>query len=113
MVFESMEKGEQAKGGKPKSPKFMTLQKAVDMGEYDPEYLSIFSEWHTLSRHVQFQFIKQGLDNRRRQLWLQWAEINNTPDFRLKEHLSTALNNIEKQIKKLDGDWERLYTKYS
>ncbi len=113
MVFEGMEKGEQTKGGKPKMKQFMTLQKAVDLGEYEPEYLATFPEWHTLSKHVQFQFIKQGLDNRRRQLWLQWAEVNNTPDFHLKPHLAVAIKNIEKQIKKLDGDWERLFLEYS
>jgi len=113
MAFEGGEKGEQVKGGSPKSKQFMTLQKAVDMGEYDPEYLATFPEWFTLSRHVQFQFIKQGLDNRRRQLWLQWAEINNTPNFHLKPHLAIALTNVEKQIKKLDSDWEKFFVKYS
>ncbi len=113
MAYEDQEKGEKPKGGKPKATQFMTLQKAVDMGEYDPEYLGTFAEWHTLSRHMQFQFVKQGLDNRRRQLWLQWAEVNNTPDFHLKPYLQTALENIEKQIKKLDNDWERLFLDYS
>ena len=113
MGFEGIEKGEQAKGGRPKNSQSMTLQKAVDMGEYEPEYLATFPEWHTLSKHVQFQFVKQGLDNRRRQLWLQWAEVNNTPDFRLKPHLIVALKNIEKQIKKLDDDWERLFVSFS
>ena len=65
----------------------MTLQGAVELGEYKPEYLATFPEWHTLSRHVQFQFIREGLDNRRKQLTVQWAEINNILDFRLKPHL--------------------------
>ncbi len=29
----------------------MTLQKAVDLGEYHPDFLANFPEWHTLSRH--------------------------------------------------------------
>lgn len=109
-----MEKGEKIKGGKPKkTSKFITLQKAVDLGEYEPEYLATFPEWHTLSKHVQFQFVKQGLDNRRRQLWLQWAEVNNAPDFRLKPYLAETLKKIEEHIKKLDLDWERLFVELS
>jgi hypothetical protein len=99
--------------GKPaKAPK-MTLQKAVELGEYEPEFLATFPEWHTLSRHVQFQFIREGLDNRNRQLVVQWAEINNVLDFRLKPHLKEALENIQRQIKKVDEDRERLYLEYS
>lgn len=113
MVYEGMEKGEHLKTGGAKIAQYMTLQKAVDLGEYEPEYLATFPEWHTLSKHVQFQFIKQGLDNRRRQLWVQWAEVNNTPNFHLKPHLAIAMKNIEKQIKKLDEDWERLFLEYS
>lgn len=113
MANESMETGEKIKsGGRPASQK-MTLQKAVDMGEYDPEYLGTFAEWHTLSRHVQFQFVRLGLDNRNNQLLTQWALINNTLDFRLKPQLAEALENIQKQMKRLDGERERLYFEYS
>lgn len=95
-----------------KSPN-MTLQKAVDMGEYDPNFLATFPEWHEISRHVQFQFIKQALDNRNRQLVTQWAEIVNILDFSKKPHLQEALRNIEKQMKVLDRDKEKLYLEYS
>jgi hypothetical protein len=95
-----------------KNPK-MTLQKAVELGEYDPDYLSIFPEWHTLTRHLQFQFVRQGLENRRRILRVQWAEINNILDFRLKPNLKIALKNLEKQLKALYKDEERLYLEYS
>jgi len=91
----------------------MTLEKAVELGEYDPKYLSIFPEWHTLSRHLQFQFIRRGLERRRQHLRVQWAEINNVLDFRLKPHLKEALLNIQKQLKELDKDEERLYLEYS
>lgn len=112
MGFEdSVEKGTSGKGYSRASK--MTLQKAVDMGEYNPEFLSTFPEWHELSRHVQFQFIRQGLDNRRKQLIVQYAEINNVLDFRLKPHLKDALENIYKQLKKLDQDREELYLEYS
>ena len=91
----------------------MTLQKAIDLGEYKPEYLATFSEWHTLSRHVQFQFIKKGLDNRNKQLLSQWAETVNMLDFSKKPHLAEALKNIENQMNLLDTDKEKLYLEYS
>ena len=113
MGFEegNLEKGKSGKSGT-KAPT-MTLQQAVDMGEYDPEFLSTFPEWHTLSRHVQLQYIRQGLDNRQKQLVVQYAEINNVLDFRLKPHLKEALSNIHQQLKKLDKERERLYIEYS
>lgn len=91
----------------------MTLQKAVELGEYNPKFLSTFPEWHSLSRHAQFQFIREGLENRRRHLITQWAEINNFLDFRLKPHLKEALKNIELQLKILEDDRERLHLEYS
>lgn len=91
----------------------MTLQKAIDLGEYFPEFLANFPEWHSLSRHSQFQMIRQALDNRRHQLLTQWAEINNVIDFSLKPEMATALENLQKQIKKLENDREDLYLEYS
>ncbi len=108
-----MDKGEKLTGGSPKSSPSMTLQQAVDLGEYNPEFLSTFPEWHTLSRHVQFQYIRKALDNRHKHLIVQYAEINNMLDFRLKPHLNEALKNLEKQIKILENDRERLYAEYS
>lgn len=113
MGFE--EEGTKEKGGRGKlvNVSYMTLQKAVDLGEYNPEYLATFPEWHEMSRHVQFQFIKQGLENREKQLWMQWSEVNNVIDFRLKPNMGTALENIQKQVKKLNKDRERLFIEYS
>jgi len=111
--MESEESQELIKGGKPaqKSQK-ITLQKAIDLGEYDPDYLSTFPEWHTLSKHIQFQFIKTGLENRRKQLLMQYAEISNVLDFRLKPELKETLNNIHKQLKMLDEVFEKLSMEY-
>ncbi|HVF68961.1 MAG TPA: hypothetical protein VNA13_00165 [Xanthomonadales bacterium] len=95
------------------APSTITLQKAVDLGEYNPEYLSTFPEWHTLSNVIQWQMIKQALDNRERRLVKQWAEINNVIDFSEKPHLQEALRNIEKQRRKLMGDKEKLMVEYS
>ncbi len=101
----------------PKSTKpttsVMTLRQAIEMGEYDPGYLATFSEWLTLSRHIQFQYIREALDNRHKHLITQWAEVNNMLDFSKKPELSEALENIMQQIKKLEKDREKLYLEYS
>src|SRR5439155_22933830 len=68
-------------GGTPTATSTITLQKAVDMGEYDPKQLVNFPEWHTLSANLQFQFIRQGLKNRERLLNVQWAEMFNVSNF--------------------------------
>lgn len=91
----------------------MTLQKAIDMGEYDPDYLSTFSEWHTLSRHIQFQHIRTALENRRRHLITQWAETFNILDFSKKPELAVALKNIEKQLRVIEDDREKIFIEYS
>jgi len=106
--------GETIGGGsaKPVSP-VMTLQKAIDMGEFDPDFLATFPEWHQLSRHIRWEMVRQGLHNRRRQLRIHWAEIANQPDFSKKPHLSSALKNIEKQLDELQVDEERLQVEYS
>ncbi|MBN1169365.1 hypothetical protein JXA63_05775 [Candidatus Woesebacteria bacterium] len=91
----------------------LTLERAVRFGEYNPEYLASFPEWHELSRNIQFQYIKDALDNRIKVLRVRWAEVVNVLDFSKKAYLQEALKNIEKQIKKVEEDRERLYLKYS
>ncbi len=91
----------------------LTLEKAVELGEYDPRALASFPQWHTLSRHLQFQLIRKGLDNRFTILLQQWAAIANVPDFRMKPQLLQALRNIERQQDTLQQDKERLYLEYS
>ena len=101
-------------GGSPNPvPPVMTLQKAIDMGEYDPDFLATFPEWLGLSRHIQWEMIRQGLRNRRRQLRVHWAELANQPDFSKKPHLATAMRNIERQISELGIDEEKLQVEYS
>ena len=99
-------------GPQPTSPG-LTLEKAIEMGEYDPEYLGQFPQWHQYSVHLQFELIKNGLANRRRQLLTQWMEIERANDFSKKSHLQEASKSIMKQLDKLTKDKERLYTKYS
>lgn len=112
MSFETgLEKGS-SKPARSTGQKF-TLQKAIEMGEYHPEFLSTFPEWHTFPRHVQFQYIREALENRNRQLLTQWAEISNFLDFSKKPHLNEALASIEGQMKILKEDTEKLYLEYS
>lgn len=113
--MEDMEGSEKLSGRKPKSDPTskLTLAKAVDLGEYDPEFLAQFPEWHQLTRHIQFEYIRKALDNRRAQLLTQWATIYNTLDYRLKPHLAAAADNVKVQLDKVKEDKERLYVEYS
>ncbi len=96
----------------PAPTKTFQLREVVEMGEYDPEYLGTFPEWHSLSKPVQWTLIKKALDIRERQLVQQWAEINNVLDFRLKPELKVALKNIEKKRHEVMADREKLLMEY-
>ena len=114
--MDETEPGEAALGSSsppPKLPPGMSLDKAIEMGEYDPDFLSQFPEWHSYTRHIQFELIKKALVNRRKQLLLQWMEINRANDYRLKPHLQQASDSIDKQLEKLTHDKEILYAKYT
>ncbi len=88
------------------------LSDVVEMGEYDPEYLATFAEWHTLSKQVQWTLIKKALDIRERQLVQQWAEVNNVQNFRLKPELKKVLKNLEDKRREVMNDRERLLSVY-
>lgn len=91
----------------------LTLQQAIEFGEYDPKYLANFAEWHNLSVHVQWQLIKKALNNRHSQLITQYSELNNVLDLRLKPDVQAAMKNVEKRLKDFERDRERLYVEYS
>lgn len=93
--------------------KIMNFQKAIDMGEYDPKYLSRFEEWKDFARHSQFQYIKTAIENRRKHLLAHWADISTILDFSKKPELAEALKNIEKQLKMIEDDREKLFVEYS
>lgn len=95
-----------------KSPSF-TLKDAINLGEYDPEYLKIFPEWHTISPHMQWALIRKALSIRRQQLLTQWAELNNVLDLSKKPHVQVAMKNIEDQLNRLRHDQEKLFVQYS
>lgn len=104
---------EPTKGSTGTNVKKITLEKAIELGEYDPNFLSNFAEWHELSRHVQFQLIRKALDNRYRQLVTQYAELSNVLDFSKKPEIRSAMENVDAQIKILRRDKEALYSQYS
>lgn len=112
MGFEDLE-ASQPSGAPIQATSGITLEKAIDMGEYDPDFLATFPEWLSLSRHVQWVMIRQGLKNRTVQLRVNWAEVVNQPDFSKKPYLKVALRNIEGQLKKLQTDEEKLQVEYS
>ena len=114
-TIDSNESAEQLNTVRPQSSggQILSLSKAIELGEYDPEYLSRFDEWNQLSRHSQFELIRRAIENRLRQLIGQYAEINNVLDFSKKPHLQVALKNIDDQRRKVLNDKEDLYLEYS
>lgn len=94
---------EQSLSAKPSPKKSnITLQGTINLGEYDPK-----------STHIQWQLIRKALDIRRKQLLTQWAELNNVLDVSKKPHIQIAMKNVERQLKKLMEDREKLYVEFS
>jgi len=106
-------KEQDLKSGPPPQKTTITLQQAIDFGEYDPEQLANFAEWHSLSPHIQWQLVRKALDIRYRQLMTQYAELNNVLDYSKKPHIWDAMKKVEKQLKNLAKDRERLYVEFS
>lgn len=92
----------------PSLPTNMTLQKAVDLGEYDPDYLSTFPDWHEITPHLQWRMVHQAIKNRRTSLMVNWAEVANQPNYSKKPHLKPIQESIEKQLRQLQEDEEKL-----
>ena len=112
--MDEFESSEQNLSSKPSLKKArITLQQAIEFGEYDPIFLANFSDWHTLSTHIQWQLIRKALDIRERQLITQYAELNNVLNYSKKPHVHKAVKNVEKQLVNLDKDREKLYIEYS
>jgi hypothetical protein len=91
----------------------ITLDKAIELGEYDPEYLATFPEWHDFSRHIQWEYINKALDNRHRQIIFQYAELNNVLDLRNKPHVKEAIKKVEKKLQQFAQEREKLFIEYS
>jgi len=91
----------------------LNLQAAIKMGEYDPEYLASFPEWEDLTPNMQYEFVREGIENKRQHLRQQYARTWNSPGFSKKPHLEEAIKNIFNRLKKLQADEERLSLHYS
>lgn len=91
----------------------LSFKEAVEMGKYEPTYLSQYKEWAKYDRQIQIQFITQAISNRRRLLRLQWAGLNNQLDFSKKPHLKEALKKVEQALRDLNADEERLFVEYA
>lgn len=113
MSDEFGELNEREPKSKPKKPMAkMTLDKAVEMGEYNPDFLSTFPEWSGFTDNIRWHYIRDALKNRRYFLLKNWAEVNNTLDLRLKPELKQVLDKINNQLLELNRDEERLRIEY-
>lgn len=91
----------------------MTFEEAIQMGEYQPEFLDQYPEWKTFSKHVQLEYISKAIDIRRRQLIRKWSEIIEMMDqAEIPEMKQKSVANIFRQIKELAKEKERLYFEY-
>ncbi len=102
--------------GSSKNPKkgssSITFDQAVDMGEYNPQYLSTFPKWQNLTKNLKWNYIRQAIKNRRRFLEVNYAETFNVIDFSKKPQLQKVLNSIQSQLKQLQQDEEELRLEY-
>src|SRR3989344_1110067 len=103
---ETQETEQNLGGGSQPLSDSLTLQKAIDLGEYDPEYLSMFPEWHKLSTHMQWQMVERALKNRRRHLVVKYAELCNEQNYFTNPNLQKAAENIDKKLKQLQLEEE-------
>jgi hypothetical protein len=86
----------------------MTLEKAIEMGEYNPDFLSTFPEWSTFTNYIRWHHIRRAIVNRRRFLLLNYAETNNVLDLRLKPEMKLVMDRIYRQLDLLAREEERL-----
>ena len=91
-----------------KSSTKMTLEKAVEMGEYDPKFLSTFPEWAGFSNNIRWHYVRDAIQNRRHFLMVNWAETNNVFDFRLKPEMKEVIDKINAQLVSLNQEVEKL-----
>lgn len=91
----------------------LTFKESIQLGKYDETYLSQYQEWVDMDDHLRFQFISQALQNRRRQLRIQWANLANQMDFSKKPYLTEAQQKVEQALRDLSDDEEKLMVKYA
>ncbi len=93
--------------------KSISFKEAIELGKYEPAFLSQYTEWNTFDAQIQYQYIIKAIGNRRKQLRLQWAALANQLDFSQKPHLKAAQGKVEKAIRDLNDDEERLIVEYA
>lgn len=98
---------------KKSSPGALSLREAISLGEYRPEFLAKFTEWENLSVPVQFEFIRQALENRHKQLITYYAQLNNVLNLSKKPEVQEAMKKIETALKNYEKDREQLYVEYA
>lgn len=96
-----------------KNKKILTLSELIDLGEYDIEKLSEYEEWQEFSPYIQLQYITKAIDNRRKKLTQQLAQLYNVLDYRLKPEVQEAVKNLHKSLKNLEDDKERIFIEFS
>lgn len=96
-----------------KKSNHINFEQAIDFGEYQPEILSEFEEWKGFTSYTQLQFILKGIENRRKRLTAQIADMYNVLDFSLKPEAKEAAEQLLKLLKKVEEDKEKLTIEYS
>jgi hypothetical protein len=97
---------------KRKAPAGMTFTKAVELGEYEPEFLELFEEYRDLSKISQWNYVLKALKNRKAFLLNQYAETFNLLDFSQKPELKRVLDSIVDKQKRLSEEEEMLRIKF-
>lgn len=113
MQDEYGEFSERTSKSKPSTTSHMTLEKAIELGEYNEDYLSTFPEWQKLSDNIRFNYLIKAIKNRRQFLRLNYAETFNVLDFSKKPELAEVLNKINSRLIELQKEEENYRIKYS
>ncbi|MFZ2153577.1 MAG: hypothetical protein WAV41_06030 [Microgenomates group bacterium] len=114
MSDESMEFSERTPKSKPSAKvNHMTLERAIELGEYDEKFLETFRDWADLSQNIRFNYILRAIKNRRQFLRLNYAETFNVLDYSQKPELKNVLEAINKRLIELQLEEEKIRVEYS
>ena len=91
----------------------LTFSKAIELGEYEPNFLEQFPEFSELTRPSQYEYVKKAIENRIKHIWVHWSELANLPDMSIKPQIRKAMEKLEQQHKKVMADKERLYIEFA
>lgn len=91
----------------------MTLERAIELGEYSPKFLSTFPQWLDLSDNIRFNYILRAIKNRRQFLRLNYAETFNVTNYSQKPELKKVLEAINDRLEELQKEEEKYRIEYS